>query len=277
MTTPTYRTQHPLQLGRASLGLALAAALGLGAGIVGLAGVSFADTDTPPPEKKAQESLFPAIDPNASVAQLEDQLEEVGPTKEQRLAAIEVDDEAMEAMRKTAKTWKTHNLGTNSIAVRTVAREELVKERGLKAMPFLMECLESDAYWPKREAIRACVDLVDTYGDEARWLLYHHDVPKIMIEMIGTGPESNRADLREDVEDSLIEIVGRDPLLVHELSGRTWWTAEQNRQREAFVTRIWSETWSRIQERWTKVQQERAAYRARLEAAITAAKATERE
>lgn len=262
------RALTPFALGLSSLTLAL----GLGAGLY--AGNT---TDTPPPKKDSQESIFPAVDPQASVAELEEDLAEVGPTKEQRLAAIKVDDEAMKNMRKTGETWKTHNLGTNSIAVREEAREALLKQRGLEAMPFLLECLKGDAYWPKREAIEACVELVDRFDDEARWLLYHYDVPKIMIDMIGTGPEANRVDLREHVEDSLIEIVGRDPLLVHELSGRTWWSAKQNRQREAFVKRVWSENWARIQERWSKVQHEREAYRARLEAAIAAAKAAKSE
>ncbi len=204
-------------------------------------------------------------------------LEEVGPTKAQRLAAIKVEDDALKNMRKTAETWNTHNLGTNSIAVRAEARKALIKARGLKALPFLLECFEGDAYWQKREALLACVQLVDRFGDDARWLLYHHKVPTQLINMIGTGPEAHRVGVREHVEDALEDIVGSDPLLKHDLSGRTWWSAEQNGDREAFVKGVWTKNWTRIHKRWVEVQHEREAYRARLEAAIAAAKATKPE
>jgi hypothetical protein len=261
------RPRHLFPLALVALGLALRGAL---------APASAQDASPAAPAAPAA-STAPAApewrwDDSVSVEQIAkltplrnrylEQLRALGPTAEERLAAIRVPKEEEDQLRARIEELQYQRRPGSAYAVRKVRTDQVLSDFGLTAMPFLIEAIRGGGYWSARESVDAIARLCNgPQFEDARWLAFQLQAPDAIIAMYGQGPETELVGLNLDLNDALEAIIG------HELedvapSERT--NVRIARDDALRAQQAWSAEWTAASRRWHDEETEKDRLRAQL-------------
>ncbi len=183
------------------------------------------------------------------------ELEKLGAPAEERLAKLELSGEEEQVLseRIQAMAWRRRQGSAN--LRRQNAKDRLIQEFGVKAIPRLVTSLGSDNQWIARMSAQALGELAKGGEDkeERRWLMYHFDAPGGLIKLLDHQGEVDSPFIRQEANAALEAITGASHGF--QASTESLRTPAESRTYEA-----WRGWWSTQQARW-KGQQEQAAQR----------------
>lgn len=203
------------------------------------------------------------------------QLEEIGPTAEERLKAIAVSGEERSRIQELVGRFDWQRRQGSANLQRTQARDNVV-EFGVKAIPFLVEALKQEAQWTKRIAAQAIERLAKaapppqtppavegqpmpkplTLAD-VKWLLYHHDTLSALVALLDHQGEVDSPFVRADANAALEAVTGRSGSW--ERGTEPLRSAAESRARDSW------ETWTKAEkQRWVAAEAEKEKTRVAL-------------
>ena len=181
------------------------------------------------------------------------ELEELGPSPEERMAMV--DASKLSSAERSAMDDLFTRMGYNrqrrssAAMVRRGARDRLVSEFGLKAIPELVEALGDTNYWQARMSADALGKLAGGGdGEDAKWYCYHLDVPTKLIGLMGHQGEFGLSPaMRLDANAAMERVTGHK--VGFEASEETLRTAAETKS-----LRDWRSWWSRARSTWQAEQ-----------------------
>jgi hypothetical protein len=177
-----------------------------------------------------------------------EELAALGKTPEERLAALAITAEERSRLQELITRFNWHRRQGSANAQRNNAKDDAVAF-GIKALPFINDALQSESQWTARTASDAMAALVQRPGgdlkvEDARWLMYHHDVPGRLISLLDHQGEPDSPFIRADANAALEAVTGHDAN----------WPANQTEalrsQDESEAKRRWEQWWSAEKRRW---------------------------
>lgn len=197
-------------------------------------------------------------------AKYEAELEELGATKEERLKAVEATTQERSAMQELIRRFGLVRRQGSANLRREQARDELVSQFGVKAIPLLADSVKSENQWISRISAQAIGLLAGGDADgQRKWLMFHLRVPAALLPLLDHQGEVDSPFIRQEADQALKAIAGngvgfvasRDPL-------RT--------PAETQAMRAWQRWWTAAEKEWTEAEATKAARRVELKEKLEA-------
>ncbi len=189
------------------------------------------------------------------------ELEKLGPTAEERLEKVNPSAEERATIQEQIGyfDWQRRQGSAN---MRRQNAKTRVLAFGVKALPQLIESVQSEAQWTKRISAQALGELMratsdDLKTDDIRWLMYHHEVPTRLIAALDHQGEVDSPFVRQDADAALQAITGHS--VGFQASTERLRTAAETEAKSA-----WETWWKREKARWTKAEADKVKAREEL-------------
>jgi hypothetical protein len=205
------------------------------------------EADAPPPDQEA----------------LRAELEELGPGPDERLAALALSgEESRQLDTLIGKLGRTGRRGGNPNQIRENARDTIVAELGIKAVPRLDRELRGSHYWRARMAGSALIRIARAHPEEGRWLLQHLDTPRAAIKLLGHKGEPGLSAFLRAEANELLEVATGHSVEFAPSEEEAPTAAEKKGQRD------WRTWWRGAKREWDKAQRVAEERRAELREAL---------
>jgi hypothetical protein len=226
---------------------------------------------TPTTPAAAPAWVWPATLTPAEIAELTPirdavlkQLEELGPSAEERLKALETSAAERTRIQEVMARFRDRQRQGSANARRGVARDEVVGF-GAKGIDALVDGLGSESQWTRRVSAQALGALSggaqEVTAKDMRWLMIHQSVPQKLLALLADQGEVDSPFVRADANAALEAISG----------AKQQWPETTDRMRtpgESQAAEAWSKWWATERRRFDRAQESYATNRAALEAKV---------
>lgn len=151
--------------------------------------------------EKVSEAQIEALTPIRD--KLLKELEEIGPTKDERLAKIKLSGEEEADLKQQVRLmgWRRSRGGrggqAGSAIRRQNAKKELLTRYAERAIPSLVSSLGSASLWQSRTAAEAILELAKK-GKDVTWLMWHFKAPAGLLRLMDNEGNPTSAFVRRD-------------------------------------------------------------------------------
>lgn len=207
---------------------------------------------------------------------LHKELEDLGPTPEQRLEEIKLDGAQATSLRDAIQrlSWNRSRRDRGGNVRANVRRNNRMKEvvngYGIKALPSLIKGLSNNSYWVKRMSAQAIAELMKSpQGDakvtglakmdtkKARWLGFHFRAPESLLKLLDEQEQPISAFVRSDANKALEATTGQKSRFKE---GKDALRSSA----ESAALKQWKIWWPRALEEWKAAEEKALAKRAEL-------------
>lgn len=162
-------------------------------------------------DEETREKLTPLRD------ELLKELEGLGKTKEERLAALKLSSEEVPDLKDKVRLlgWRRGRGGrggtAGSAVYRDRARNAILTNYGVRATESLVQVLDSDNLWQSRTAATTLKEIVEKAKDpeDARWYMMHFNAPQALLALLDNEGDPTSPYVRADANAAL-EVLLKD-------------------------------------------------------------------
>lgn len=194
---------------------------------------------------------------------LEKELEELGPSAEERLKANELTAPERQALAAKIKSLAVRRRQGSANLRRRNAMESLVNEFGARAIPQLVDGLGNANQWIARMSAQALGQVARSAKDKAatQWLMFHYKAPAGLITLLDHQGEVDSPFIREEANASLEAISGASQGFVASKSSL-------QTPAEARAGKAWKEWWDRMRDFTATAEKKKETRRKELQDAL---------